>query len=149
MDWEDLLLEHNRRPRNRGPLAGATHRGFARNPDCGDEVTVELRATGDGHVEAAGFQAQACAICTAAASMLTARVRGVRIDELDTQLSAIAAALAGPADAPAPAALEGDLEALAGVRRFPVRIVCAQLPFRAARTALATPLSGSGAAGSR
>jgi nitrogen fixation protein NifU and related proteins len=149
MDWEDLLLEHNRRPRNRGPLSGATHRGFARNPDCGDEVTIELRAEPDGLVGAAGFQAQACAICTAAASMLTARIRGARIDQLDTQLAALSSALAAPADAPLPAVLDGELEALGGVRKFPVRIVCAQLPFRAARTALTTPLSGGGADGSR
>lgn len=137
MTWEDVLLDHNRRPRNRGPVDGATHRGQARNPFCGDEVSLELRIDADDTIVAAGFQAQACAVCTAAASILTTRLRGRARVEARSYAAEVSAALATPPDAPLPAALDGDLEALAGVRRLPVRIACAQLPFEAAARALA------------
>ena len=66
MTWEDVLLEHNRRPRGRGSLGSPTHRAHQRNPLCGDEVTVEIACDASGIIQEAAFQSQSCAICTAA-----------------------------------------------------------------------------------
>jgi nitrogen fixation protein NifU and related proteins len=74
-----VVLEHFRRPRNRGPLAGADASAEGANPLCGDRVRVELRAE-RGTVADARFTADACALCVASASLLTERVRGMRLD---------------------------------------------------------------------
>ena len=74
-----VVLEHFRHPRNRGPLAGADASAEGANPLCGDRVRVELRAN-HGTIADARFTADACALCVASASLLTERVRGMRLD---------------------------------------------------------------------
>jgi nitrogen fixation protein NifU and related proteins len=75
-----IVLDHFRRPRNRGPLAGATVSADGANPLCGDRIRVELQVR-DGAILTAGFTADACAICIASASVLTERVRGMRLGD--------------------------------------------------------------------
>jgi nitrogen fixation NifU-like protein len=76
-----VVLEHFRHPRNRGPLAGAEASAEGANPLCGDRVRIELRAEqGGGTIADARFTADACALCVASASLLTERVRGMRLD---------------------------------------------------------------------
>ena len=78
-----VVLEHFRRPRNRGALAGASVSVEGANPLCGDRIRVELQVH-DGAILAAGFTADACAICIASASVLTERVRGMRLVDTGT-----------------------------------------------------------------
>ena len=75
-----IVLDHFRRPRNRGPLTGATVSADGANPLCGDRIRVELQVR-DGAILAAGFTADACAICIASASVLTERVRGMHLSD--------------------------------------------------------------------
>jgi NifU-like protein involved in Fe-S cluster formation len=110
-----VILEHYRRPRNRGPLTGATGVGQADNPLCGDRVRFAIRVE-DGRIAAARFEAEACAICTAAASLLTDLVTGLTPAEL----------IAMP-----DARLEADL----AITIRPARQRCAALPLTAAREA--------------
>lgn len=111
------ILEHFRRPRNQQALDGATASAEGFNPLCGDRVRIELRVA-EGIVREAAFTANACAICTAAASLLTERVRG----------AAMGTAL-GVTDADAIAWLESDVP--------PARRKCATLPIQTMRQALA------------
>lgn len=116
-----IVLEHFRRPRNRGPLAGASISAEGANPLCGDRIRVELQVR-DGAIIAAGFTADACAICIASASVLTERVRGMRL--ADT----------GSIDARCiNTALEGDPPA--------GRARCAMLPLDTLRRAVAALLA--------
>jgi nitrogen fixation NifU-like protein len=75
-----VILEHYRRPRNRGPLLEASGRGNADNPLCGDHVRFAIRTVGE-RITAARFEAEACAICTAAASLLSEMVHGLTLAE--------------------------------------------------------------------
>ena len=73
--YQSIILDHNRRPRNYGALEGANHRAEGRNPDCGDEVKVELSMTGD-RIDDVRFTSAGCAVSRAAASIMTQNVKG-------------------------------------------------------------------------
>ena len=134
--YEDLVLEHAKRPRNRGRLAEATHGASADNALCGDAIRVELQV-GDGGILAAGFEGHACAIATASASLLTEHVRGQSVDHARKLVERIEALCAGPSDEAAAAGAElGELGVFAGVRRYPARVRCATLAWDALRRAL-------------
>ena len=133
--YQALLLEHGKRPRNFGPLAGgATAQGA--NPLCGDEIAVHVRVEA-GRVEAAAFEGAGCAVCLASASMMTQAAKGRTPDETALLAAKVAALVEGRVGAAALADL-GDLAALEGVARFPARRKCALLAWRA----LAAALSG-------
>ena len=136
--YNALILEHDRRPRNFGPLAGATHEASEDNPLCGDELIVRLRAPAR-HIDEARFEGHGCALSRASASLMTEALRGKRVDEALGLASAFEASLAGAAPAPAPG-----LEAFAGVRDFPSRASCAMLAWRALRVALEGDERGDG-----
>jgi nitrogen fixation NifU-like protein len=128
--YNALILEHDRHPRNAGPLAGATHEASEDNPLCGDELTLRLCAPA-GRVDEARFEAQGCALSRASASLMTEALRGLSFDEALALADAFEASLAGRAPPPAPG-----LEAFAGVREFPSRVGCATLAWRALRAAI-------------
>ena len=135
--YEDLVLEHAKRPRNRGRLAHATHGGSADNALCGDSIRVELQVR-DGDILAAGFDGHACAIATASASLLTEHVRGRTVGLARMLVEQMDALCAGPSDEAAAAGAElGELGVFAGVRRYPARVRCATLAWDALRRALA------------
>ncbi len=133
--YQHIILDHNRRPRNFGPLPAATHQAEGHNPLCGDEVTVYLKIE-DGAIAEITFEGQGCAISKASASLMTLRLRGRRLDEVREVAREIRAMLAAT-DGPEPD-LEalGDLAALAGVRRFAVRVKCATLAWHTLEAAL-------------
>ncbi len=136
--YQRIVLDHGRRPRNQGPLPGATHTAQGDNPFCGDRwsVSVILDGVVVGDVR---FQGAGCAISTAAASMMSEAVKGKRRDEIEELwrgFEALVATAKGAADANSSATL-GDLAAFAGVRRFPVRVKCARLPWQTLLAALA------------
>ncbi|MCY4400918.1 MAG: SUF system NifU family Fe-S cluster assembly protein [Gemmatimonadetes bacterium] len=131
--YQALIRDHFRRPRNRGSLDPPATSGHAHNPFCGDTVRIWIRVE-EGRVADATFDGRGCAISQAAASMLTALVKGRDVDAVHGLRRALTEGLA-PDGPPLPKEL-GDLRAMAGVRRFPSRIRCAVLPFDALEEAL-------------
>lgn len=133
--YQERILDHYRRPRNRGVLAGADRTASLRNPLCGDEITVYVALDGE-VVREAAFTGQGCSITQAAASMLTEAVRGLTRAEGRALLARYAALLSPDAGA-WPEEL-GELRSLSGVTRIPARIPCARMPERALATALSS-----------
>jgi nitrogen fixation NifU-like protein len=132
--YQERLLRHYRSPRHRGTLEPPRQEGRVRNPACGDEVEVHLRVEA-GRVAALRFRGEGCAISQASASMMAQVVEGRTVEEAQALARRFAALLKGDAEAAADPAL-GDLRALAGVARFPLRIRCALLAFEALGQAL-------------
>jgi len=131
--YRDIILEYYRNPRNRGSLPSPTVVKEGDNPLCGDEVRLELLVE-EGVIKDARFQGQGCSISQASASMLTEAVRGLSLQEAHDLYRRFHALMTGD-DSVDPAAL-GDLEALSGVRRFPVRVKCATLAWHVLEEAL-------------
>jgi nitrogen fixation protein NifU and related proteins len=132
--YQDLILDHYRRPRNQGALAHATHRAAVVNPLCGDEIDLELDIA-DGVIRDVRFRGRGCSISQAAASMMTQVVKAKPPGDALALAERMSAMMHGDADAAADRGL-GDLRALAGVAKFPVRIKCALLPWNALKDAL-------------
>jgi nitrogen fixation NifU-like protein len=130
--YQQVILDHNRKPRNFRKIAGANRTAEGYNPLCGDRITVEVRVE-DGIVKDAAFQGAGCAISKAAASMMTSSVIGKPQTEVDALFQGVHAMLTGANGA---AADVGKLAVFAGVREFPSRIKCATLAWHALRAAL-------------
>jgi nitrogen fixation NifU-like protein len=130
--FHDLILDHYRRPRNKGELTGAMARGSVANPTCGDEITVEVAVDGD-IVRAVRFTGRGCSISQASASMMTGAAQGRTREELRDTADRFGAMLRGET---IDADRLGDLRALAGVSRFPARVPCALMAWRALDAAL-------------
>lgn len=133
--YQEILLDHYRRPRNFGPLPGADREVDGHNPLCGDRLHLALRLDGD-RVAEIRFEGSGCAISTASASMMTEAVRGRRVGEILALVERFRALLTGEGPAPETEEL-GELAALGGVRAFPMRVKCATLAWHALRSALA------------
>ena len=138
--YQTLVLEHGRHPKNRGPLPGATHAARGDNPLCGDRVDVSLVLDGD-RIADARFEGAGCAIALASASMMTEAVRGRSRAEVEVLCRAFDELLSGAGSAGASRVL-GDLNAFAGVRRYPVRVKCARLSWQTLLAALAGGAGG-------
>ena len=131
--YRDVILDHNRRPRNFGALEGASHHAEGHNPLCGDRLSLAVRLNGE-RIEDIRFEGRGCAISTASASLMTEAVKGrdrASVRQLFDQMHAL---LTQP-DA-APAATLGKLAALSGVREFPARVKCASLCWHTLNAAL-------------
>ena len=135
--YRAAIVDHDRAPRNHGPLPGATHEATIDNPLCGDVVTIRLIADA-GAVRAIAFEGRGCAVSRAAASMWTERATGAAIDELLALAGRFERFVGEPADAEIPGEL-GELAAFAGVRRYRSRRTCATLATRALIAALGNP----------
>lgn len=127
--FRELILDHYRTPRNKGGLEDATVSVAMKNPLCGDEITVHLGIEAD-RVEAVRFEGQGCSISQAATSMMTQRVTGKSLDEA-IELERKFIALMHDDDAAKEDRTLGDLRALQGVAKLPVRIKCALLGWNA------------------
>lgn len=132
--YQQLILEHYRNPRNKAELEGKTVEIHMANPVCGDEIRLQLRIESDRIVEAK-FVGQGCSISQAAVSMMTTLLEGRALDEADALAKRFTQMMHGDEDAATDRAL-GDLRALKGVSKFPVRIKCALLGFDALQEAL-------------
>ena len=135
--YQELLLDHYRRPRNRGKLPNYDVCIEKKNPLCGDEITLQIDFEGD-TVANVGFTGQGCAISQASASMMTQLLKGRSRAEVEALARRVTEMLHGD-DAAARDAALGDLRALAGVSRLPVRLKCAMLAWGALAEALAAP----------
>ncbi len=138
--YRDIILDHYRNPRHRGSLASptASHEGL--NPLCGDEVTVDI-AVKDGRIAGVAYRGSGCSISQSAASMMTEAVLGKSLDEVQQLIGGFTAMMLGSDDID-PESL-GDLEALSGVRKFPVRVKCATLAWHTLDEALAEALGAA------
>jgi nitrogen fixation NifU-like protein len=133
--YQEVILDHNRRPRNFRTLEGArTAEGF--NPLCGDRLRVYLRIDGDVVTDVA-FQGSGCAISKASASLMTESIKGKTVAEATALFDRFQRMLTTQSDSP-PGAL-GKLVALAGVRQFPIRVKCATLAWHTLKAALDSP----------
>jgi nitrogen fixation protein NifU and related proteins len=144
--YGEIILDHNRRPRNFGELPRANRRAEGNNPLCGDRITVFLELDGERIADIA-FVGAGCAISTASASMMTEALKGRTVAEARELFARFHALLAGPppagAGAPAELPTEADLDTalgslavLQGVREFPMRVKCATLAWHALHSAL-------------
>lgn len=133
--YQDVILEHNRNPRNWGELPPPSHRADGHNPMCGDEVTVWLTVEGD-RVSGVSFIGTGCAISKASASMMTQAVKGKTRAEAEEVFSHFHAMVTGRHDNPANDATLGKLKVFSGVARFPTRVKCASLAWHAMKEAL-------------
>jgi nitrogen fixation protein NifU and related proteins len=124
--YREVVLDHHRKPRGRAPLPRVDARAHGFNPVCGDEVRLALSLDG-GRITGVEVQGRGCAICTASGSIMAELVPGRTEEEAEHLSEAFRAVMHGQ---PAPAGEDiGDLEALEGVQKFPVRVKCALLPW--------------------
>ncbi len=138
--YQEIILDHNKRPRNFRAMPDCTCSAEGNNPLCGDEVEVFARVEGDKLADVS-FQGQGCAISRASASLMTGKTKDKTTDEARALSVQVRGMLLGP-EAEPPREL-GDLAALSGVRKFPARIKCAMLPWHALEAALAGRCSAS------
>jgi nitrogen fixation NifU-like protein len=125
--YQEVILDHYRNPRNKGklPSADLSSRGF--NPFCGDEVVLEMKLNPEGKVDVSRFTGQGCSISQASASILTQLVKRKSLEEAHQLSELFRSVMQGHELTDAEAEQVGELEALQGVRKFPIRIKCALL----------------------
>jgi len=134
--YQQIIVEHNRAPRNFKQLAHPTRRAEGANPLCGDQISLEVELDGD-RIADVGFQGSGCAISQASASLLTGAVQGKTKAEAEALFREVHAMLTSGPGVPVDTAKLGKVAALGGVRQFPVRVKCASLPWHTLRAALA------------
>ncbi len=132
--YQQLIIDHNRAPRNFGPLEGANHTASGDNPLCGDRITLHVRLADD-VIQEIRFEGSGCAISQASASLMTTAVRGKSREDALALFRAFHDMVTSPKAAQAAKAL-GKLAAFAGVRAFPMRVKCANLAWHTLRAAL-------------
>jgi nitrogen fixation protein NifU and related proteins len=132
--YQEVILDHSRKPRNFGELADAAVRVHGDNPSCGDEIHLGVKFGPDGSLQDIKFSGHGCAISQASASMMTMKLKGKSRDETMSMLGAFHDLVTTDTN-DAPKTL-GDLRLMKGVRKFPQRVKCAMLPWRALEQAL-------------
>jgi nitrogen fixation NifU-like protein len=133
--YQELILDHNRRPRNYGVLPDADHTAKGYNPLCGDKLTIYAKLEGD-RIAGLMFEGSGCAISKASASLLTDALKGRTIAEAGALFARVHAMLTAPMDQEIDAESMGKLAVLSGVREFPVRVKCASLAWHTLKAAL-------------
>ncbi len=137
--YQEVILDHNRKPRNFREMADATRHVFGRNPLCGDEVTVWVKLNGE-VIDDVSFDGRGCAISKASASLMTSAVKGKTRQEatelFDRFHALVTASPTRTAEPPADAKALGKLAVLGGVARFPARVKCASLAWHALKSAI-------------
>ncbi|MBD5805391.1 NifU-like protein [Azoarcus sp. Aa7] len=131
--YQELIIDHGRRPRNFGALADANHTAEGFNPLCGDRITLFVK-TRDGVIEDVRFEGTGCAISTASASLMSEALKGRTEAEAQALFDGFHALVTGQGAAEPP--LLGKLEVLAGVAEFPARVKCATLAWHTLLAAL-------------
>lgn len=139
--YQEVILDHNRRPRNYGTLAHASHHAEGHNPLCGDHISVSLDLDGD-YIGDIAFEGESCAICKASASMMTVNVKGKTRADAETLIEAFRDMATGKVDVDGHHHI-GRLAVFAGVRDLPTRVKCAILPWHTLHAALNSVTSTS------
>jgi nitrogen fixation protein NifU and related proteins len=130
--YQETIIDHSKRPRNKGALEQATHSAEGYNPLCGDKVRVQLKIE-NGRIAGIGFEGAGCAISTASASLMTDTLKGKTPEEVETAFEKFHSLLTE--DRP-PAPDLGKLAVFSGVREYPMRVKCATLAWHTLRAAL-------------
>jgi len=133
--YQEVILDHNRRPRNWGAIEQPDRKADGYNPLCGDKLKLTLRMDGD-RVADVKFEGSGCAISKASASMMTDLVKGKTAAEAEDLVDKLQAMVTAPFDAPVEDAALGKVAVLSGVREFPMRVKCATLAWHTLRAAL-------------
>lgn len=131
--YQEVILDHNRKPRNFHELGDASHTAEGYNPLCGDRLTLYLKVD-DGVIADVAFQGSGCAISKASASMMTDALKGKTVAEAQALFARFHRMVTTAPDQPVEDL--GKLSALAGVREFPVRVKCASLAWHTLKAAL-------------
>jgi nitrogen fixation NifU-like protein len=132
--YQEVILDHNKKPRNYGTLENASHHAVGHNPLCGDHLDIELHLEGE-HIDQIAFHGESCAICKASASMMTTVVKGKSRTDAETLIQEFRDMAVGKLDIASPHHL-GRLTVFAGVRDLPTRVKCAILPWHTLHAAL-------------
>jgi nitrogen fixation NifU-like protein len=135
--YQEVILDHNKRPRHFHALEDANRHADGYNPLCGDKLTLFLRVEGD-VVREASFQGSGCAISKASASMMTDAIVGRTLGEIDALFAGFHRMVTADVEAPADSQGLGKLAVFAGVREFPARVKCATLAWHTLAAALRT-----------
>ena len=133
--YQQVILDHNKKPRNFRKLETANHTAEGYNPLCGDQLTVYLNLEDD-LVKEVGFEGSGCAISKAAASMMTQAVKGKSKEQAENMFKEFHSMVTGELDEETDENQLGNLKIFAGVREFPVRVKCATLPWHTMHAAL-------------
>lgn len=134
--YQEVILDHSKKPRNYRVLEGADHHAEGYNPLCGDRVTIYLKTEND-RISDVSFQGSGCAISTSSASLLTETLKGKTIDEADALFEKFRALVTGESNGKmAGDATLGKLAVFSGVAEFPMRVKCATLAWHTLRSAL-------------
>ncbi len=133
--YQEVILDHNRRPRNFGVLPDATRTSQGYNPLCGDRLTLYLKIDRD-RIAGIAFEGSGCAISKASASLMTDAVKGTSVTDALALFDRFHVMITTPPDQPIEEEGVGKLAALAGVRQFPVRVKCASLAWHTLKAAL-------------
>jgi len=133
--YQQLILDHNKSPRNFRELADADHASEGFNPLCGDHLHVYVKLTDD-RIDDVSFQGTGCAISKASASMMTAAVKGKTLEEAQELFKDFHSMVTGCLDVPPDADRIGKLAVFSGVREYPARVKCATLAWHTLQAAL-------------
>jgi nitrogen fixation NifU-like protein len=131
--YQEVILDHNRKPRNFREMENADRRIEGRNPLCGDEITLWLKLDGD-RVSDVSFKSTGCAISKSSASLMTSTVKGKSVEETMRLFDRFHQMITGKLPEGEREAM-GSLAALGGVSRFPIRVKCASLAWHALKSA--------------
>jgi nitrogen fixation protein NifU and related proteins len=133
--YQDMILDHSKRPRNFRKLEAADRTAVGYNPLCGDRLTLYLDIEGD-VVKDAAFQGAGCAISTASASMMTEMVKGKTVADVERLFEEFQQMVTAPPDLEMDVSELGKLQVFSGVREFPARVKCASLAWHTAHAAV-------------
>ena len=134
--YQEVILDHNRKPRNWGAVPGANLRAEGHNPLCGDHIVLTLSVGEARMVDAVGFEGDGCAICKASASMMTTAVKGRSVGEAEAMVQQFRDMATGKLDPERDTNLLGRLKVFSGVKDLPSRVKCAILPWHTLHAAL-------------
>ncbi len=133
--YQEIILDHNKRPRNFRLLEDVTHLAQGHNPLCGDELTIYLHLS-NGTIVDVSFQGEGCAISKASASLMTSQVKGKSTDDARREILQVVNMLTAPEEPKIEFEEMGDLASLSGIRQFPIRVKCATLAWHALEAAI-------------
>ncbi|HUO01670.1 MAG TPA: SUF system NifU family Fe-S cluster assembly protein [Rhizomicrobium sp.] len=134
--YQEVILDHSRHPRHFGPLDRATHKAEGYNPLCGDRVTVMLALDGEGRVADIKFEGKGCAISQASASMMTEMLAGRTLPEAEKLMGGFLHLVKGEEAGDLSADDREQLDVMAGISEFPMRVKCATLAWHTFKNAL-------------
>jgi nitrogen fixation NifU-like protein len=138
--YQEVILDHNRKPRNFGALDNPTHKAEGLNPLCGDHIFITLRVRDD-KVEAVAFQGEGCAICKASTSMMTTNVKGKTVEEAEILVQEFRDMATGKLEVHKQPNHLGRLAVFEGVKDLPSRVKCAILPWHTLHAAFSSVAS--------